>query len=384
MAGFSPDDRILLQVSRAADDVRRGVPVIVTAPDGHLLVLPLELADGSALSLFDDLAAAVALGGNSHGDSFLILTDRRAEALAVAHKGRRAVRVARSRWLTGADMRTLADPLADLAHPFQGPFTRLEADPLKAEAPLADRAALKLIKVARLLPAALAVPVADAALAADGLLGDMMRVAAADVLEMDTLQARRLTRAASAHVPLQAAADVRLIAFRPITGGVEHIAILVGDPSPAMPVLTRLHSECFTGDLIGSLKCDCGDQLKGAIKAIKAAGGGVVLYLAQEGRGIGLLSKLKAYGLQDQGYDTVDANTRLGFDADERIFAPAALMLDNLGFSQVRLMTNNPEKVAGLERLGITVTERVPHAFPTNPHNQGYLDTKKRRSGHLL
>jgi GTP cyclohydrolase II len=139
----------------------------------------------------------------------------------------------------------------------------------------------------------------------------------------------------------------------------------------------------LTGDLLGSLKCDCGDQLRGAIATIGKAGSGILLYLAQEGRGIGLINKLKAYELQDQGFDTIEANQRLGFEADEREFAAAAEMLKYLGFASVRLLTNNPDKVAALARHGIDVVERVAHSFPANPHNEAYLATKKAKAGHL-
>jgi GTP cyclohydrolase II len=185
-------------------------------------------------------------------------------------------------------------------------------------------------------------------------------------------------------VPLADAEDTQIIAFRPSDGGIEHLAIVIGSPDPAAPVLIRLHSECFTGDLLGSLRCDCGDQLRGAIGEIARAGGGVLLYLAQEGRGIGLVNKLRAYQLQDSGFDTVDANEQLGFDADERVYLPAAEMLRQLRFLRVRLLTNNPEKVAALNRCGIAVIERVPHVFPANGHNERYLRTKATRSGHLL
>src|SRR5262249_40418084 len=156
------------------------------------------------------------------------------------------------------------------------------------------------------------------------------------------------------------------------------------EPSPEGPVLTRLHSECFTGDLLGSLRCDCGDQLRSAIAEIARAGGGVLLYLAQEGRGIGLVNKLRAYPLQDARYDTVDANEQSGFEADERVYPPAAEMLRQLKFLRIRLLTNNPEKVAALKRCGISVLERVPHVIPANGHNDFYLRTKAARSGHLL
>ena len=149
-------------------------------------------------------------------------------------------------------------------------------------------------------------------------------------------------------------------------------------------MLARLHSECFTGDLLGSLRCDCGDQLQGAIKEIAAAGSGILLYLAQEGRGIGLVNKLRAYELQDRGFDTMDANEQLGFDADERVYLPAAQMLRQLGFDRIRLMTNNPGKVSALSRCGVGVVARVPHAFPSNKHNEDYLRTKAARGGHLF
>jgi GTP cyclohydrolase II len=185
-----------------------------------------------------------------------------------------------------------------------------------------------------------------------------------------------------ARVPLAGAEDARVLAYRPSDGGIEHLAIVIGEPKE--PVLIRLHSECFTGDLLGSLRCDCGDQLRGAIQQISREGAGVLIYLAQEGRGIGLVNKLRAYQLQDDGADTVEANEQLGFDADERVYMPAAEILKDLGFRRVRLMTNNPEKVTALAHFGIDVVERVPHAFAANPHNERYLETKAKKSGHLF
>jgi GTP cyclohydrolase II len=193
-----------------------------------------------------------------------------------------------------------------------------------------------------------------------------------------------MTTVARARLPLANAQDTHVLAFRPANGGRENLALIVGSPEPPGPVLVRLHSECLTGDLLGSLKCDCGDQLRGAIAAIGEAGSGILLYLAQEGRGIGLINKLRAYELQDQGFDTIEANQRLGFEADEREFAAAAEMLKYLGFAQVRLLTNNPDKVAALSKYGIEVVERVAHHFPTNPHNEAYLATKKAKAGHTF
>jgi len=193
-----------------------------------------------------------------------------------------------------------------------------------------------------------------------------------------------LTRVVDARVPLADAEDARLVAFRPKDGGVEHLAILIGTPDTTGPVLVRLHSECFTGDVLASLRCDCGEQLRGAIASIRNGGGGVLLYLAQEGRGIGLVNKLRAYQLQDAGFDTVDANEQLGFDADERVYLPAAEMLRQLGVGSVRLLTNKPDKGPALERYGINIFERGPDVFPSNGHNERYLLTKATRSGHLL
>ena len=162
------------------------------------------------------------------------------------------------------------------------------------------------------------------------------------------------------------------------------VALVLGQPSSDQPALVRVHSECLTGEVFGSLRCDCGPQLQRALERIGREGAGVLLYLRQEGRGIGLANKFAAYALQDLGRDTVEANEQLGFDADERVYLPAAEMLRQLGFGTVRLMTNNPDKVAALERYGIRVAQRVPHVFPSNGHNERYLHTKATRAGHLL
>lgn len=362
------NDKALLRLERACGDLRRGMPAVVVAEDGDgLLVLPAEHMNRKTLAMFDGLAP----------DSFLMLTNNRALTLKVAGKGWSVVRLARASWLSPEDMIALADPTLDLSNPMKGPFKRLE----HPETDL-DKAAIKLVKWAHLLPALLGAEIKNAKAFAEE--HGLLSVDVETVLAADYAQASALKEVANARVPLAGAEGTRLVSFRPVTGGVEHIAIVIGDPPRHEPVLARIHSECFTGDLLGSLKCDCGEQLKGAIASIEKSGGGVVLYMAQEGRGIGLVSKLKAYALQDQGYDTVDANTRLGFEVDERIFAPAADMLKALGFKQVKLMTNNPNKVEGLAGYGIEVIDRVAHAFPTNPHNEGYLATKKSRTGHLL
>ncbi|MFZ1468524.1 MAG: GTP cyclohydrolase II, partial [Paracoccaceae bacterium] len=193
-----------------------------------------------------------------------------------------------------------------------------------------------------------------------------------------------LDEVVAARVPMAAAGAGRLHVYRPEDGGDEHYAIEVGTPDRAAPVLVRLHSACFTGDVLGSLKCDCGPQLHAALAQMGAAGAGVLLYLNQEGRGIGLANKMRAYSLQDQGFDTVEANHRLGFEDDERDFRIGAEILRKMGIAQVRLLTNNPRKVAMLQACGLQVVQRVPLAVGQTPENAAYLATKAAKSGHLL
>jgi GTP cyclohydrolase II len=298
----------------------------------------------------------------------LILSHARARTLKIRLYTPDVVALAVRRGTSPADLKAIADPTADLETPLKGPFEAKRT----ALAP-AYGAAVTLAKLAGLLPAAVVVK---------GPLRGAADVATADVTGYEALAAASLTIVTRARVPLDGAENTELVAFRAGDGGPENYAVVIGEPRGA--VLTRLHSECFTGDLLGSLKCDCGVQLRGAIAAIAAAGGGVLLYLAQEGRGIGLINKLRAYRLQDQGFDTIEANQRLGFAADERVYAVAARMLQLLGLHTVRLMTNNPDKVTGLTAAGIDVAERVPHAFPATVHNAAYLKTKADKAGHLL
>jgi GTP cyclohydrolase II len=254
---------------------------------------------------------------------------------------------------------------------------------LLPETPAAAPAALALVKLARLLPAVLAAPAAPAAIAAATEM-QVLRVAAEDVLAYPNAAATQLIRVAEAQVPLEHAPDARVVAFRVPDAGIEHLAILVGRPEAADAPLARIHCDCFTGDLLGSLRCDCGPQLRGALERMGQEGAGVLLYLAQEGRGIGLVNKLRAYALQDRGLDTLDANRALGWGADERNFLVAATMLEQLGIRAVRLLTNNPDKLAALTACGVNVVGRERHAFAPNGVNDRYLSTKAERFGHLL
>jgi GTP cyclohydrolase II len=268
--------------------------------------------------------------------------------------------------------RALADPALDLANPLKGPFKAEIFEWAEGAA-----AALELARMAGILPAFLVDP--DHA-------GEAQSFAAADIAAL--ADPARLVIAARARLPVNASEDCEIVAFRSADDLREHVALVFGEPRSDRAPLVRLHSECLTGDVLGSLKCDCGPQLDAALHAAaeeaRRAGWGVVLYLRQEGRGIGLVNKLRAYRLQDQGFDTVDANQRLGLPDEARDFAVAARMLDLLGARSIRLMTNNPAKVAALEAAGVEVAERVPHQLPDNPHNARYLATKRDRAGHLL
>jgi GTP cyclohydrolase II len=363
-------------VDRAAGELRRGRPVVIGDGDGRgLVLLGAEHLDGRRLADLRQLTGS---------EPELAVTARRAAVLGLPAPKSNVIVLSRAGGLDPDLVTHLADPLIDRGEDPLPKLTQRAVEPFDAWS-----AAVGLTKVARLLPAAVTADIHfDGDLENWAKRHDLMFVDAGDVFRQRLDEARTLTEVGAARIPLAAAQDkgvgAKVHAFRPADGALEHLAIVIGEPQPGAPVLTRVHSECFTGDLLGSLRCDCGDQLKGAIAEISAAGSGVLLYLAQEGRGIGLVNKLRAYELQDRGFDTIDANEQLGFDPDERVYLPAAQMLRLLGFGAVRLLTNNPEKVTALERCGITVAERVPHAFPSNEHNESYLRTKASRAGHLF
>jgi GTP cyclohydrolase II len=342
----------------AIDALRRGWPIAIRGEDGTLALLPIETADPVRLAAFDPASAAPVL-----------LSAGRAVTLKLANQLAAAapdapVLVERAPWLDFATATALADPQLDLGTPLKGPFRAIPV----AQAGAAG-AALALARIAGMLPAFFAVSDGSAALT----------ITPADIAAHE--DAARLTIATHARLPVAGAEQAEIYAFRTPEMPGEHVALVIGTPGD-QPPLVRLHSECLTGDVLGSLKCDCGPQLDAAIAAIQASGWGILLYLRQEGRGIGLINKLRAYALQDQGFDTVDANTRLGFAVDSRNFAVAARMLTLLGQDRVRLLTNNPEKVAQLEAAGVAVVERMPHVLPSNPYNAQYLDTKRDRTGH--
>uniref|UniRef100_UPI0038B65860 GTP cyclohydrolase II n=1 Tax=Siccirubricoccus phaeus TaxID=2595053 RepID=UPI0038B65860 len=385
-----PARAALRAVHRAVAELRRGTPVLLRGEDHGVVMAPAETVGAAGLGEILALAKAPPV---------LLLAPSRAGALALPlapPPGLRPVTAVEEAavalrlppaMLEPAALRSLADPT------FEG-LLDAGGRPERAPAPPLALAALALAKLARLLPAVVLAPLREGPMREgpmrEGLARpDLLSVVAADVLAYPASAASSLRRVAEAAVPLEDAADARIVAFRAADGGIEHLAIVIGRPEDMAEAggapLVRLHSECFTGDLLGSLRCDCGPQLRGAIaRMAQEKGGGVLLYLAQEGRGIGLVNKLRAYALQDAGLDTVDANKALGWGADERNFLVAATMLEQLGIARVRLMTNNPDKLVGLVACGVAVEGRVPHEIAPNGVNDGYLATKAARFGHLL
>jgi GTP cyclohydrolase II len=341
-------------VARAIDALRRGWTVAIDS----ISFLAIETTDARALAEFDDAEPADLLISGNRAATLKLTNQREAVPLD-------PVLIRRSRWIDLATATAIADPAMDLATPLKGPFLTASLP-----CPPAARAALRLARLAGLLPALFT------------RLGSQAEAAVAAEEVMAFADGGDMRIVARARLPIRLAEKAELVAFRSDGDTAEHVALLVGEPA-GLP-LVRLHSECLTGDALGSLKCDCGPQLSDALAAIAASGWGILLYLRQEGRGIGLVNKLRAYALQDQGFDTIEANRRLGFGDDERDYAAAARMLELIGQSEVRLLTNNPAKVAGLEAAGLRVAERVPLLSGSNPHNEAYLETKRLRSGHQL
>jgi len=356
--------KTLTAVDRATADLRRGIPVYVTGTDDECyLVYAAEAVDNGRLQRLKAFSTETA-------HPVIVLTGPRAAALGLSDGASPTYIVRSHADLNESIVGYLSDPCSDFPAPAD--ISTLAVDPGSR----LSKASVKLTKIARLIPSVVAVKASPTP--------TMLSVSVEDIEAYDDTAGASLRMVSQARVPLEDAENARIVAFRPRDGGVEHLAIVIGEPDINEPVLIRLHSECFTGDLLGSLRCDCGSQLRGAIAEIAQTGSGILLYLAQEGRGIGLINKLRAYQLQDAGLDTVEANLHIGFDMDERVYLPAAQMLKLMGISRVRLMTNNPLKMSSLERFGVEMTERVPHIFPSNMHNQGYLKTKAAKSGHLL
>lgn len=370
--GVSPtsadDERAAIRVDRARTELRHGRPIVLTTGpsdglvEGGLLAAAIETLSPARLAALTAMDAPLQL----------LLTAQRLQALGIGSaSSARALPIPTS---------TTLDALQLLAAVTLGtPDAPSQAEAEVADAPM--QAAISIAKRARLTPALVVMRLSAAQLAA---LRDepWLQLPADDVARVAPSRACALQRVSDAKVPITATEDCTLVLFREVEGDAEHVAILVGQLDRTAPVPVRLHSSCLTGDLLGSLRCDCGDQLRRAVDHL-AASGGVLLYLAQEGRGTGLASKLRAYRLQDGGLDTLDADRHLGFREDERDFTIAAAMLAALDVQRIRLLTNNPAKIESLRGAGIDVVDRVPLIAKANAHNARYLRTKRDRAGHL-
>lgn len=341
-------------MQRAIGELRAGRPVILSHESDNLIVIAAEMLGGLGIAEWHATA----------GSSGLILPSPRLAHLGIMTDAPAHVSLDR---LSGDDI----DALMLAVHPTLQPLKHRPAQGL-------EPTALELVKRAYLLPAVVVQPAKDEDLSA------LVKVDAVAVENFHDESARDLLIAARTRVPLSEVAEAEFIVFRGGDGLHDQIAIVIGQPDTTKPILTRLHSACLTGDLFASLKCDCGDQLRTAVHEIATAGGGVLLYLDQEGRGIGLLNKMRAYGLQELGHDTLDADAVLGYGPDERRYAVAGAMLSLLGFHSIILMTNNPDKITALESFGVNVVGHRRLMGNVNPHNEVYLTTKAHRSGHLL
>ena len=358
------------RVNRARGDLAMGIPCLLTDGATWGVIAALETVGEDRFYALKGLL----------GTPKLVISPHRARAVmsnaAAADLGSEPVRILPPESAEFSWYQHLIDPQFDHNSGVVGPLHVLR----NGDTTLHETG-LKLVKSAHLIPA-FALFTID---------GDDPLLNALNFVQLDAEESLaelanelKLEPVAAAHLPLDAHTNSQLRVFREPDGQREHYALEIGSPSRAAPVLARLHSACFTGDVLGSLKCDCGPQLRAALAHMGEEGSGVLLYLNQEGRGIGLANKMRVYDLQSHGFDTVEANHQLGFDDDERDFRLAATILKTLGFGSVRLLTNNPGKVERLESSGVTVVERLPLRVGQTAHNQNYLSTKALKSGHRL
>ncbi|MFG6666282.1 GTP cyclohydrolase II RibA [Halomonas sp. HNIBRBA4712] len=359
----------MYHIERAIFDIRRGLPVVLATGDQRLLVQALEGSDS-----VDTLAEL------SGARPSMVLTRHRLEAMGMSLKAE-AASLPLHEQVSESELHQLA-----VARENEKASRSLLAGLKPAAA--GERAALTLMRRALLIPAALCAEISERQ---QGVIdqklgsGELLQIDAEDAASCLAGATGMLKRVSEARIPLEEAVESRFVLFREPDGLREHVAVVIGEPeSMEGPVPLRLHSACLTGDLFASLRCDCGEQLRNAVADIQAMGGGVLLYLAQEGRGIGLANKLRAYTLQDGGLDTVDADQVLGFGDDERQYAVAVDMLRSLAINQVQLLTNNPLKISALEEGGIEVASRHALYGSVTDQNHRYLSAKANRAGHLL
>lgn len=345
-------------VERALAEFRSGRPVVLSGNGVSLLATGAETVDDEVLSVLNACAKG--------GDAYLVLSPPRMRLLGHVSTEPGILP------LKTMNAAAIHEIVSDTGVHFDGRVPE-PANELQ-------KAALELLRLAFLLPAALTVAYEDAPGAEDGLV--RIEAEAIQHYRETVLSSPRIV--ARAPVPLEDAGETEFVVFRGGEGMRDQIAVVIGHPVPGEPVYTRMHSACLTGDLFGSLKCDCGDQLRGAVRYMAELGGGILLYLDQEGRGNGIANKIRAYKLQHAGYDTFDADEILGFDLDQRRFDFAAAMLRQLGHTAIRLLTNNPAKVLALQEAGLDVVSSHPVKARLTKQNAGYLAAKRDRAGHRI
>jgi GTP cyclohydrolase II len=347
-----------ISVQRGVAEFQAGRPVIITDGAGAIVALPVDGMTEGMCSAFRSLCAPAAIQ--------LVVTGRRARMMGIDVAGPAYIAItpddtSSTIWSLAAGVDSEGRPIAGLAGAF-------------------GNHAIELAKIAQRLPALL---VADSKAIAPDALAQLVTVRADALTQFRNRLVDTLEIVSQARIPLPEGQPARFCVFRDALGS-SPVAIILGDPDLSRPVNVRVHSACLTGDVFGSRRCDCGAQLKLAMTQLSESGGGIVLYLEQEGRGLGLANKMRAYTLQDDGLDTIDANMMLGFDDDERDYAVAARMLKMIGVNRVQLLTNNPGKLEALSEGGVEVCARIPLHTPINPENRRYLATKAARAGHWL
>ena len=344
-------------VHRARNDLRVGLPICLAHNDENWLIFSIETISKERLSILNKEAE-------------FSITAQRAKTLNITPYDNDIGRFKLNKFRDWRWVKALADPANDLKYPMKGPF-----EPIRRGSADIHRMGIQLCKQARLLPSILTQKINITNKYITKLTSEDLIIAH---------QNENITNIVSASLPIKASKDSRLHIFRHKNGVEEDYAIEIGKPNRSMPVLCRIHSACFTGDILGSLKCDCGAQLNEALKQMGREHSGILLYLNQEGRGIGLTNKMRAYSLQNEGFDTVEANHRLGFEDEERDFKIASDILKNMGFSSVQLITNNPKKIEMMNNNGINVVKRIAINVGKTAENKNYLATKRQKSGHLI
>ena len=351
---------------RARADLRLGVPIVLSGKGIDAVVAPIDVLSQARLDQLKSI----------NKKSFILITARRAQTLNCPIYEGSFARIELGKTPKISYLKAISDPSLDLKNPLKGPFTILREEPLKLE-----NEALLLLKSAQLLPAAVISPIDEGVNFAAY---HKLTYLQTEQLRELAISSRGIADAITATVPTAITENAQFHIFRPNISGEEHYVMEIGKIYRDQPTLVRIHSACFTGDVLGSLKCDCGPQLHAATKMINHQGGGLLIYLNQEGRGIGLANKIRAYSLQDQGFDTVEANHRLGFEDDERDFQLGAAILKEMRISNIKLITNNPSKISTMSKYNINVIERIPLRVGQNKNNIRYLDTKAKKSGHLM